>query len=66
MFIKEAEMQYLESNKDDLTKDNTNQIQEKPEPFVNWENEGGQVIPTGAFPKVTIPDIHEEETIDKF
>ena len=36
----------------------------KPEPIENWENEGGQVIPTGSLPKVTFPQDVEDEKGD--
>ncbi len=54
-------MQQLESDRENIDQTGPNQTQEKPEPFVNWENEGGQVIPTGSLPRVILPEIQEEK-----
>ena len=45
--------QTVDSHKDKKTQSPA--AKTKPAPIENWENEGGQVIPTGSLPKVTFP-----------
>ena len=54
-------MKQPEIIKDLITPTNPNQVEAKPEPIEKWENEGGQVIPTGSLPKVTFPESEEEK-----
>jgi hypothetical protein len=54
--MKEEKMNQPEPDKDLITPTNPAQSPTKPEPIEKWENEGGQVIPTGSLPKVVFPE----------
>lgn len=45
--------QTIDNQKDKKTESSATKA--KPAPIENWENEGGQIIPTGSLPKVTFP-----------
>ena len=54
-------MIYLTPDNQIDQKKEKNVAKAKPEPIENWENEGGQVIPTGSLPKVTFPQDEQDE-----
>ena len=49
-------MQQPEPEKHPKPKPRVERPKAKSEDIMNWENEGGNVIPTGALPRVVLPD----------
>lgn len=54
-------MQQPEPEKNQKHEGSVEKPKSKPEPIVNWENEGGNVIPTGSLPKVSFPKPEDQE-----
>lgn len=58
-------MQQLKDKKEHSVHNDVQQPTAKPEPIEKWENEGGQVIPTGSIPVVVIPESKEDKAGSK-
>ncbi len=57
-----TEIKPIDKNKKTLT---TEKPKAKPAPIENWENEGGNVIPTGTLPKIIFPSKEEDSKDNK-
>lgn len=55
-------MTYPETNTNQRTEPNYEKPKAKPEPIENWENEGGNVVPTGASATILFPKTEKEES----
>ncbi len=54
-------MTYPETNTNQKTEANYEKPKAKPEPIENWENEGGNVVPTSTSPTILFPTTEKEE-----